>query len=116
MRKQGWRPCRNKAGFRTDHVGYGPCYLHGGRTTNHRKKAREQMAWATLAEMLEDVHLEGDDREQAVVEAVHRARRMAVAFERMAAELDLVPGLDGVYGPDHQGDGRPHVVIQQLHL
>ena len=58
----------------------------------------------TPGEMLKDLRLEGDDREQAVVEAVHRARRMAVAFERMAAELDLEPGLDGVYHPDHQGD------------
>jgi hypothetical protein len=26
------KPCRHPAGFRTDHVGEGRCYLHGGRT------------------------------------------------------------------------------------
>lgn len=27
--------CANRAGFRTDHVGDGRCYLHGGISTNH---------------------------------------------------------------------------------
>jgi len=27
--------CANRAGFRTDHVGEGRCYLHGGISTNH---------------------------------------------------------------------------------
>lgn len=30
--KRGGGPCRHPAGFRTDHLGSGRCYLHGGRT------------------------------------------------------------------------------------
>jgi hypothetical protein len=33
------KPCRQFAGFKTDHVGYGRCYLHGGATPTHRKGA-----------------------------------------------------------------------------
>lgn len=32
--KQGEGYCANRAGFRTDHVGDGRCYLHGGLTEN----------------------------------------------------------------------------------
>ena len=28
-------PCQNPAGMRTEHVGYGTCYLHGGCMPNH---------------------------------------------------------------------------------
>lgn len=31
-RTRAGEPCQNVAGFRTDHVGEGKCYLHGGRT------------------------------------------------------------------------------------
>jgi len=30
--RKGGGICRHPAGFRTDHPGIGPCYLHGGRT------------------------------------------------------------------------------------
>jgi hypothetical protein len=36
--------CRKQAGWGTDHLGYGPCRLHGGATRAHRKRAAEQMA------------------------------------------------------------------------
>lgn len=32
-------PCKNWAGFRTEHPGVGKCFLHGGSTTSHRKFA-----------------------------------------------------------------------------
>ena len=36
--------CQNTAGTRTDHLGFGRCYLHGGSTESHNKAAlREQV-------------------------------------------------------------------------
>lgn len=39
-------PCRRPAGAGTDHVGYGPCKLHGGSTATHRKHAAKLQAAA----------------------------------------------------------------------
>lgn len=36
--------CQKQAGWGTDHLGYGPCRLHGGSTPAHRKRALIQMA------------------------------------------------------------------------
>jgi hypothetical protein len=42
--KQKQRPCRNRAGFRTDHVGSGRCYLHGGRNpVKHGLRSRSML-------------------------------------------------------------------------
>lgn len=48
-------PCRNQAGFKTDHPGFGNCHLHGGATTNGRKHARtlRQEAWDRLTERID---------------------------------------------------------------
>lgn len=40
--------CKNPAGKGTDHLGYGTCYWHGGRTRNHRTHAREEAAEALV--------------------------------------------------------------------
>ena len=40
------RFCRNRKGFKTDHVGAGHCFLHGGRTPNGRKFAVHEVAVA----------------------------------------------------------------------
>jgi hypothetical protein len=42
-------PCRNPAGFKTDHVGAGRCHLHGGGTPDGKKYARRQMAAAAAS-------------------------------------------------------------------
>jgi hypothetical protein len=42
--KQGF--CINAAGFKTDHVGFGNCYLHGGASKNGRVNGKRLMAVA----------------------------------------------------------------------
>lgn len=42
----GEKPCRNWRGQRTDHVGAGNCWLHGGRSPNGEKYARHEQAVA----------------------------------------------------------------------
>lgn len=43
-REDGRETCENTAGFRTQHQGYGTCFLHGGNTPNHVANARQQQA------------------------------------------------------------------------
>jgi hypothetical protein len=38
------KPCRQFAGFKTDHFGFGRCYLHGGATPTHRRGAVKEAA------------------------------------------------------------------------
>jgi hypothetical protein len=42
----GEHPCRNGKGQRTDHRGFGQCWLHGGRAPNNRKYAAHEQAVA----------------------------------------------------------------------
>jgi hypothetical protein len=42
--------CRNPAGFRTDHLGYGSCFKHSGATTNGNKAAARAAVMAMAAE------------------------------------------------------------------
>lgn len=34
-------PCKNPAGFRTDHLGEGRCYLHGGKSTGPKDREKQ---------------------------------------------------------------------------
>src|SRR3712207_9595002 len=42
--------CRNPAGFRTDHLGYGSCFKHSGATTNGNKAAARAAVMAMASE------------------------------------------------------------------
>jgi hypothetical protein len=44
-------PCTQPAGHRTDHQGFGQCWLHYGRTVNAAKAAAKEMAQAALAKL-----------------------------------------------------------------
>lgn len=43
-RRSDGSTCKNPAGARTDHLGYGRCYRHGGCVPNLRKSARREQA------------------------------------------------------------------------
>jgi hypothetical protein len=42
--------CKNRAGFRTDHPGYGSCFKHSGATTNGNKAAARAQIMAMAGE------------------------------------------------------------------
>jgi hypothetical protein len=48
-RKRNGERCRNYAGQRTSHKGYGPCWLHGGNAPAHEKAAAAAEARAHMA-------------------------------------------------------------------
>jgi hypothetical protein len=68
-KRQGEGTCTRPAGWGTDHVGIGRCKLHGGRTPDHMKHARTEIARQAVAtyglprEVAPDV---------ALLEEVHR--------------------------------------------
>lgn len=62
-------PCRKPAGWGTDHVGHGPCRLHGGATSAHRTAASKAIA----AEAVKTYGLPREvDPRDALLEEVHR--------------------------------------------
>lgn len=49
--KPAGSPCGNPAGYKTDHLGFGRCHLHGGATPNGVKAAeKEAAAWRARLE------------------------------------------------------------------
>lgn len=135
------RPCRSYP-----RIGQTKCHAHGGNTPQAEAAAYRRttetealVAAGKLAELLDlndpdDLHpIDG------LLEAVRRSVRMARALDTMVRGLDLYPEVgfeivgDGLhlggdtglrwistnqplFGPDHQGDGRPHVLIDMLRV
>lgn len=57
-KRQGEGTCTQPAGWGTDHVGSGPCKLHGGSTRNGRKAGRRAAAAKALAAL--SIPVQGD--------------------------------------------------------
>lgn len=55
---QGEGTCRRPAGWGTDHVGAGPCKLHGGSTITHRKAAKRKLIDRAAAKELAGLEYE----------------------------------------------------------
>lgn len=81
--------CRNRAGFKTDHVGTGRCHLHSGSTRNGRKHAAAELAIRLGAEIQIEPH-----------DALLLTVRLAAGWERFcrdevtrlqAAQIVLTP-------------------------
>jgi hypothetical protein len=73
-KRQGEGLCRNRAGMRTTHEGYGRCYLHGGTTPGGVVAAAKQEAAKLGAEFQLEPH-----------DALLLSVRMAAGFERYCA-------------------------------
>ena len=100
--KSGAGTCGHKAGWGTDHPGFGQCKLHGGATTNGKKHAKQlrQEAWDRILEMTDP----------ALVEL----RRLVEGAEsedvRLRAVKDILDraGLGAKHVHEHTGpDGGP---------
>jgi len=99
----GATPCRQPKGYRTDHVGTGHCFLHGGRAPTHRKAAAKEAARNALATL----RLDGSvDPISSLYEAV------AVAAWREYGLRMMLERRDALFGTDHLGDLREDVVAK----
>ena len=56
-RKGAHTPCQQAAGVRTDHPGFGRCWLHGGRTQNGRLYAAREAKFAETLDAIASLTL-----------------------------------------------------------
>lgn len=104
------RYCCKKSGERTPHEGSGRCYLHGGNTTNHLKKAAREEATVELRSIAEQLG-EPDPIGPYVVEAellVRKAKQWCLIFEQ---RMDT---LSDVSDWDRQGVEHARVAVELL--
>lgn len=97
----GATPCRNRKGYRTDHVGVGNCYLHGGRSPNGERHATKERVLNALATLQIDAAV---DPITSLYEAV------AVAAWREYGLRMMLEQREALFNVDHLGDLREDVV------
>lgn len=127
-------PCRN-APVRGTTV----CRPHGAaKGTRIRTAADRRVELARvdgqIGQLLDEVDVPDQHPLDGLLEAVHRAGNMARALEVLVRQLDEQPDVtieidegprggetrrtvvtnSPLYGPDHLGDGKPHVLVEML--
>jgi hypothetical protein len=115
-----WPWCRNRAGFKTDHVGIDHCHVHGGNTPGQRTRARVRLAElvhpavAVLATMLTDSSIPPSIRLRAAQDVLDRSghpRRVevdaddarAMLYDRLSALREAEEAEDD--DPEHDDEG-----------
>lgn len=83
--KRSGGTCGNRAGFKTDHVGYGRCHLHGGSTRNHRASAKAAQAADACHRFGISVEV---DPSQALLEEVHRSAGLVAFYEAQVMDAE----------------------------
>lgn len=104
--------CRRYAGQGTEHSGIGQCSKHGGCTPSantHAAKVREHQILGPILEAYRERIGEHPDPYEGMLEVV----RFGWAWMRMleARVAELHDGDGDLFLDDHQGDGRPHVLV-----
>ncbi len=100
-------------------VGGVVCSAHGGRAKQVRASAArrlaQQRASRELGRLLGELELEAADAHpiEALTNALARAKAMVEVLGDLVGGLGAESGEPGarIYGPDHLGDGRPHVLV-----
>lgn len=83
---KGGRACRNPAGARTEHLGVGRCYRHGGNTPNHKAAAEVELAKQAVQRYGLAVDI---DPALAMMKAVARSYGSVLYLRAQVAELDV---------------------------
>jgi len=109
-RQPPWGLCTRPAGWATEHVGIGHCKFHFGDSPPHRKKAQREITMGRIGEALSEVGI--DVTEVDYIEGLASVVRLDRAM--VAVLKDEVSRLHELHGPDHSGDGRPHVLVDML--
>lgn len=100
-------------------VGTTVCRMHGGAAPQVVKAAARRLHAAqlqrtigdTLAEL--EIQASEDGPTTTLLNAVHRCSAMVAVLGAIVGDLEPTRGdtehPDGMYGPNHLGDGRPHI-------
>lgn len=122
-KRQGPGNCTQVAGWGTDHVGTGPCKLHGGSTAAHRRRAARLVLADTVAGLADELRpqVDGVHPFDVLLGAVEGAHLMRLVYERLVhqlapqpSEADSAEPRDALYGADHLGDHRSHPLTGDL--
>lgn len=125
--------CLNEAGKGTDHLGYGRCVWHGGKTVSHRKNGQMQRAMGEAGQLLAECadQVAGRGTVEALEDLRTHAAAMVMTLRILIDDLPVKAGwrfdqakgaggatqrlvtveAEGVVGPDHQGNQRANVLV-----
>jgi len=95
--------CQRPAGERTNHLGIGSCYRHGGSTETHVVAAQKEILQVAAARL--GVPLDVDAGE-ALIGLVREAAGNVEFYRRLIQELPTHPEPDDL---DFDEDGKPHL-------
>lgn len=102
-KKQSEGTCTRPAGWGTEHVGHGPCKLHGGNTPSHIVKAKREMAAAAVATYGAPRDI---DPVSALFEEVHRTAGHVAWLSNVVAHIDPENLVWGVTQETEQTSGE----------
>lgn len=96
------KPCRGKA-----IKGIDKCRLHcGQKTTVAKRKGQENIARGKIGELLASLGYDGDA--DPLLGLIREVGRASMAVEVLGGQ---VAELEEVHGPNHLGDGAPHILV-----
>ena len=112
--KQKGTPCEKRAGFGTDHVGFGLCKFHGGATKTGTTAAKHQEAEQLVATYGLPRQV---DPHTALLEELHRTAGHVAWLSALIGELDhAAGGQSGLKQYQHLEDGgtieRPAIWVE----
>lgn len=91
-KKKNGEPCRNPAGFKTDHVGEGRCFLHGGRMPI--KHGRYSQVKGHLGEKIQE-HLERPDPLNLLPELASLMALLEIWLQKNEEPEDVAQAMSG---------------------
>lgn len=107
--------CRNRAGARTEHLGVGRCYRHGGKTETHNRSADMEIARRECAALSVPVEI---DPGEALLQELCRTWGWIRTYDAFVQNLGLQEGehWGRLYGPTGMatGEAKPHVAVELL--
>lgn len=85
---RGGKPCANPAGKKTDHLGFGACWLHGGTSPQHTAKAAKLEQEAVMSDLVVRYDISaGLNPKDVLLEEVARAAGWVSYCDRRVAAL-----------------------------
>jgi hypothetical protein len=109
--------CLNPRGFRTEHVGFGNCYLHGGRSTNGAIRAERERAAAIRVQVeaqLRELAKSGNVLSELVIDDVDPLdslmEALRVASWRESGLRMMLQARLTLHGVNHLGDQAEDIV------
>ena len=126
--------CRLVAGYKTDHLGVGRCYRHGGATESHERSAQMVIARQACVRLGVPIPADEADPGLILIGLVREAAGNVEFYRSLVADLPTHPhpddewedkdgnvhvkqGKTGIYGRTyHQsgiptGEAKPHVLV-----